>query len=216
MDFFCLILGCSSSILAQNYRTSLLYSVELYNATERPKLGGIPDVVLPKAAIKNGVEGTLVAVMNLAKDGKVKDLKIEKTLPFGIEQAFLKAMKTFRFQPAKRNGEPIDSKFTITYNVSAVYDKRNKKVKKPKITDQPKAVYPASLLSEGRKDSVFVDILFNKDGTVKVTRVNSSMPKEFDKAAAKAAEKIKFEPAMHKKSKKPVSMMMTVEYKFKP
>ncbi len=46
--------------------------------------------------------------------------------------------------------------------------------------------------------------------------VNSVMPKEFDKAAIEAAQKIKFEPAVHKKSKKAVSQSMTVEYSFKP
>jgi len=42
------------------------------------------------------------------------------------------------------------------------------------------------------------------------------MPNEFDKAAAEAAAKIRFQPAVHKKSKADVSQKMVVEYDFKP
>lgn len=211
----CLILACASSVLAQNYRYSSLYRVDLSNATQRPQLGGMPSVNLPKEAIKNGLEGTLIAVMTLAKDGTIKDTKFEKTLPFGVEDAFINAYKTFKFKPAKRNGEPIDCKFTVTFIVSAIYDERDKRVKKTRIIDKPNAIYPPSLKSEARKGSVHVLVLFSKGGTMKIMGVNSTMPKEFDKAAVEAAKKIKFEPATHKKGKQAVSMTMTIEYKFK-
>ena len=51
---------------------------------------------------------------------------------------------------------------------------------------------------------------------LKVLGVSSVMPKEFDKAALEAAEKIHFLPATHKKSKAGVSQKLTVEYDFKP
>lgn len=40
--------------------------------------------------------------------------------------------------------------------------------------------------------------------------------KEFDKAAVEAASQIKFQPALHKKSHRPVTQQMTVVHQFKP
>jgi outer membrane biosynthesis protein TonB len=42
------------------------------------------------------------------------------------------------------------------------------------------------------------------------------MDKAFDKAAEAAAKNLKFTPAVHKKSKQPVSQAIMVEYTFKP
>ena len=70
--------------------------------------------------------------------------------------------------------------------------------------------------AKSEKTKFLVRAIFFKNGTLKVENVSSTMPKEFDRAAAEAAEKIKFEPAIHKKSKQPVSQEMTIEYNFKP
>ncbi len=216
LSIFCSLLIFANPATAQETYYDYKYRLDLTGATEAPKLGGMPDINMPDAARKNGVEGTLKAEMTLAKDGKVRDVKFSQTLPHGVEQAVIDAYQTLNFSPATRNGTPIDVKLFLEYTISAVYDERDKNVQKPKITSQPDAVYPAEHLADKRKDEVEVGVLFYKDGTVKVLSVSSSMPKEFDKAAVEAAGKIKFEPAVHKKSKQPVSLKMFVKYKFKP
>lgn len=216
LGLLCLAMVFSNSAAAQEIYYSYQFKLDLTGATEVPKLGGTPNIDLPEKAKKNGVEGTLKVIMTLAKNGQVTDIKFEQTLPDGLEQAVIDAYKTFNFQPAKRNGEPIDVKMYLTYTISAVYDERDKNAQKPKITDQPDALYPADQLAEGRKGEVRVGVLFNKDGTVKLLNIQSTMPREFDNAAKEAAEKLKFEPAIHKKSNKKISMKMWVIYKFKP
>ncbi len=216
LSIFCLALIFSSAVFAQQILSSYQYRLELTNATELPELEGMPVAKIPEDAQKNGVEGTLKAEMILAKEGIVKDIKITHTLPHGIAESVTEAYGSYKFKPAKRNGTPIDVKMFLEVTVSAVYDERSKNVNKPKIVEQPEAIYPAEHLADKRKDTVRVNILFNKDGTLKVLGVGSTMPKEFDEAAVEAAKKIKFEPATHKKSKQPVSMKMVVEFKFKP
>ena len=66
------------------------------------------------------------------------------------------------------------------------------------------------------KGKVTVSVLLKPDGEVQVLGVNSVMDKAFDKAAEAAAKNLKFAPAVHKKSKQPVSQAISVEYSFKP
>ena len=66
------------------------------------------------------------------------------------------------------------------------------------------------------KGKVEVKVLCFADGRVKIVGVSSVMPKEFDQAAVEAAARLRFQPAVHKKSKADVSQKMTVVYDFKP
>jgi TonB family protein len=97
-----------------------------------------------------------------------------------------------------------------------VFEESDPAIKKPRITLQPAAVYPESGRAEKYKGKVALLIVFFADGTSKVNSVNSVLPRDFDKAAIEAAKGIKFEPAVHKKSQKPVTQAMTVEFDFKP
>jgi outer membrane biosynthesis protein TonB len=58
--------------------------------------------------------------------------------------------------------------------------------------------------------------LFNPDGKMQIVGVSSVMPREFDRAAMEAAAKLRFEPAVHKKSRTDVAQKMLIEYDFKP
>jgi len=201
---------------AQSVSASYKYNVDLTGATAPPDLGGFPSIRFPQEAIKKGVEGKMIVEINLAADGQVKDFKFIETLPYGYEQAVLDAFKTFNFAPARSGDEAIDVTLRLEYTVTMVYDSRNKSIKKPKITLMPDAVYPESERADERKGAVSVSIMFKKDGSHQVLSVGSTMPRAFDNAAAEAAKKIEFTPAVHKKTKMPVTASMTVVFKFKP
>lgn len=217
---FCLISLCfisafSASINAQEISFNYFYSFERVEADQPPTINGF-DVNYPDAARKNGVQGMLKASLILGEDGKTRDIKILQTLPHGVEAAVVKGLQNLYFQPAKLNGQPVAIPMTFDFVVSAVYDERDKNVTKPQIVEKPAPVYPAKYAAEKLKGKVRVSVLFFTDGKVKVIGVNSVMPREFDNAASEAAAKIRFQPAVHKKSKEDVTQMMTVEYDFKP
>jgi protein TonB len=54
----------------------------------------------------------LEAVIN--RDGKARDVKVLKPLPFGVDQAATDAVKQWKFSPGTRNGEPVDVFVTLT------------------------------------------------------------------------------------------------------
>lgn len=205
----------STVAFSQSLRFDYGYKFEPIIADTPPDLSGRPNIDYPEAARKNGVEGTLKANVTLGEDGRTRDISVIQSLPDGVDEAVTKGLQELYFKPAKLNGQPVAAKLVFEFTVSAVYSENDKNVKKPKITSQPDAIYPAKYSNEKWNEKVSVRVLFNSDGTVKVLGTNSVMPKEFDQAAAEAAQKIKFQPATHKKSNKPVSVQMTVEYKFK-
>jgi TonB family protein len=218
---FCLILLCFISAFsalaasAQEISFNYFYKFGRVEADEAPQINGV-DVEYPEAARKNGVQGTLKAALILGENGKVRDVKILQSLPHGVEAAVTKALVNLYFKPARLNGQPVAIPMEFDFVVSAVYSEEDKNVAKPKILEKPAPVYPSKYAPEKIKGKVYVSVLFFPDGKIKVLGVNSAMPKEFDRAAAEAAAKIRFLPAAHKKSKEDVALKMIVEYDFKP
>lgn len=219
--FVCLSLLCLSfvfaaAVQAQDVTSRYTYRIEMMAAHEPPEIESFPQFDYPDSARKNGVEGTLKAVVTLGEDGRVREVLINEGLPHGVTEAVSRGLQQIRFKPASANGKPAAVKLLVEYIVTAVFDERDGNVAKPKITEKPAPAYPESARAEKIKGKVEVRMLFRTDGTAEILNVSSVMPKEFDRAALAAAKNIRFEPAIHKKSKKPVSQEMIVVYDFKP
>lgn len=204
--------GASAQAVGFEY----LYKFEPTMMTSRPQLGGL-EVEFPAAARKNGVEGRVIAAVTLGEDGRTRDISILQDLPHGVGAAVVDGLKKWYFKPAAFEGKPVAVKATVDYIVTMVYGEGDSAVSKPVITTKPvTAAYPPKYLADKVKGKVAVVVLFRADGTKKVVSVTSTMPREFDRAAVEAVAALQFKPALHKKSKKPVSAEMTVEYDFKP
>jgi TonB family protein len=199
---------------SQNFYFSYRFSFEPSEATHPPEIGPL-NINLPEAARKNGVEGTAKASMTLGEDGKMRDITIVQDLPDGVGNAMKASLEKHTFTPARANGTPVPVKATLEYVIEVVYSEGDKAVNKPRITSPLIAPYPVEHQAQRPKGDVEVFALFQADGVVKVQSVKSFMHKEFDAAARAAAEKLQFQPATHKKSKRPVSQAMTVVFVFK-
>ncbi len=213
---FWLLFTISNTANAQEISINYTSRIELLNATEPPKILAFPEFKYPDEARKNGVEGTIKIILTLAKTGTVENVWVEQNLPHGVTEAVINSLKELRFQPARKDGEPVDTKMTFNIVVAIIYDEFDKNVGKPKIIEKPAPVYPENHKTKAIKGKVYVGILVSADGGSEVIGVRSVMPKEFDVSAMEAAKKIKFQPAVHKKSKKAVSQKITVEYDFQP
>lgn len=183
--------------------------------TQGPKIKDF-HVNFPEEARKNGVDGTVIVTFVFGKDGKTRDAAITQDLPFGVGNALVSAVNKIVFTPAMNDGEPVDLKTTLTYTISAVYQEYDENVAKVKLLSKPTAEYPAAFRADGTKGKVVVAVLFHPDGKLRVSKTESTMPPEFDEAAKKAAENLKFQPAVHKKTKRPVAQWLWVTFEFKP
>lgn len=73
----------------------------------------------PPEAGRARIEGTVVLLAVIAKDGTVEDVRVESGLPV-LAQAAIEAVKQWRYRPYLLNGEPaeVDSRITINFTLS--------------------------------------------------------------------------------------------------
>jgi protein TonB len=63
----------------------------------------------PMLSRKRKEQGTVWLLLLVSKEGLVKELKLKKTSGFDrLDQAALQAVKKWQFQPARKQGQPID------------------------------------------------------------------------------------------------------------
>ena len=74
----------------------------------------------PPEAGRARIEGTVVLMAVIGKDGSVKDVRVESGLPI-LAQAAIDAVKQWRYKPYMIDGEPVevDSRITINFTLSA-------------------------------------------------------------------------------------------------
>ena len=62
----------------------------------------------PPAAKAEGIEGAVVVRYGVSVDGRVVNARVESAVPEGIfEEAALAAVRSWRYNPALRDGEPV-------------------------------------------------------------------------------------------------------------
>lgn len=206
------------SVTVSSQQATINYTsrMELFDATEPPKILALPVFQYPESARKNGVEGKMKVSLTLAKNGTVQDVAVEESLPDGVTEAITEELKRLRFEPAKKNGEPVDAKMFFDFTVSSTYGEKNRNASKLQIIEMPTPVYPENYKAQALKGKVYVSILFGEDGRLQILGVRSALPDDFKRSATEAAKSIKFQPAILKKTQKKISQKMTLEYDFKP
>ena len=73
----------------------------------------------PPEAGRARIEGTVVLMAVIGKDGSVQDVQVESGLPI-LAQAAIDAVRQWRYKPYMIDGEPVevDSRITINFTLS--------------------------------------------------------------------------------------------------
>jgi TonB family protein len=76
----------------------------------------------PKELAEQGVEGAVIALVEVSKSGEIRDVRLAKTCGNAtLDKLALEYIKRFRFQAAEVNGEAVDSVLRYTYKFE-LYD----------------------------------------------------------------------------------------------
>ena len=77
----------------------------------------IHDVVpkYPSEAGRERMQGKVVLIAVIGKDGAVQDLQVKSGMPL-LAQAAIEAVKQWRYRPYLLNGEPVEIDTEITIN----------------------------------------------------------------------------------------------------
>jgi protein TonB len=116
------VLGTTSSVpvLAKAPEPTLAKRVRIpTRVAEANLIHDVPPQYPPEAG-RSRVEGIVVLMAVIGKDGTVKDVRVESGLPL-LAQAAIDAVKQWRYKPYLIDGEPVevDSRITINFTLTA-------------------------------------------------------------------------------------------------
>lgn len=62
----------------------------------------------PELAVQRCVSGTVIVRGIVEKDGSIKNVALVKPLGYGLDEAAVKKINTWKFRPARKKGQPVD------------------------------------------------------------------------------------------------------------
>lgn len=66
------------------------------------------NLVYPDIARKAGIQGKVVIAVLIDKYGNIMEIKVEKSLPGGCDEAAIEAVKAVKWKPAMQRDEPVE------------------------------------------------------------------------------------------------------------
>src|SRR6202789_2771370 len=81
-----------------------------------PKVLYDPDPEYSEEARKAKYQGTVVLWLVVAPDGKPQDIKVQRSLGMGLDEKAIEAVRQWRFEPAKKDGQPVPVRINVEVN----------------------------------------------------------------------------------------------------
>jgi periplasmic protein TonB len=102
------VLG-ASSLRAQNesQKTDVIVYDKVVPGVTAPKPVYHPDAEYTDRARKKKIRGPVVVSIVVTDEGKVRDAQVELGLDKDLDKQALKAVSTWRFEPATKDGKPV-------------------------------------------------------------------------------------------------------------
>jgi TonB family protein len=72
-----------------------------------PKAIYAPDPEYSEEARKAKYQGTCVLWLIVGPDGRARDIRVARTLGLGLDEKAMEAVKTWKFEPAMKDGKPV-------------------------------------------------------------------------------------------------------------
>ena len=83
-------------------------AASLNQQNDAPVMIGSMNPVYPEFARRNKIQGTVVLEVEVLKDGSVRNINVRRSVPGGLDEAAIEAVRKVRFQPGKSSGQPVD------------------------------------------------------------------------------------------------------------
>ncbi len=75
-----------------------------------------PEPEYSEEARKAKYQGTVVLLVIVAPDGRVHDIRVQRSLGLGLDENAVKTVRTWRFEPARKDGQPVAVQMGIEVN----------------------------------------------------------------------------------------------------
>ncbi len=75
-----------------------------------------PDPEYSEEARKAKYQGTVVLWVVVGADGRPREMRVARSLGMGLDEKALEAVRTWRFEPARMNGQPVPVQINVEVN----------------------------------------------------------------------------------------------------
>jgi TonB family protein len=72
-----------------------------------------PDPEYSDEARREKYQGTVVLWVVIGPDGVPQHMRVQRSLGMGLDEKAMEAVKTWRFKPAMRNGQPVPVEVSV-------------------------------------------------------------------------------------------------------
>lgn len=117
-----------------------------------PRLIYHPNPEYSEAARKANLQGTCVLRVEVGTDGAVHDVRVERSLERGLDEKAIEAVRSWKFEPALKNENPVADEITVevSFRLGADADARQKLLN----ALPPPVEFPISTTVESCPDSL--------------------------------------------------------------
>ena len=72
-----------------------------------PRAIYVPDPDYPDEARKKKIQGTVILSIVVGSDGSVHDVKIKRSVGYGLDEKAMEAVSQWQFEPGRKEGKPV-------------------------------------------------------------------------------------------------------------
>jgi TonB family protein len=84
------------------------------HASSPPRAVFAPDPEFTEKALKAHIWGVVSISVTVGIDGKPHDITVERKLGYGLDEKAVEAVRQWRFEPATRDGKPVETKIQVS------------------------------------------------------------------------------------------------------
>ena len=175
-----------------------------------------------------GVEGTVVVYAEIAKNGSPENLRVLRSLGYGLDQEAVRAVQQWQFERHLQNGEVsrvatyVPVRFRLDRQVygvqqpatvdNEIFQVAEGGITAPRIISRVEPTYTEEARRAKVGGTIILFMEITSSGTVENVVVLHGLEKGLDESAVRAIKQWKFAPAT--KDGRPVAVIMTVEMNF--
>jgi TonB family protein len=86
---------------------------EVGRGVTAPRAIYLPSPAYSEKARKKKVQGTCILLLVVDADGKPRDISVVRGLGLGLDEQAIKAVQQWRFEPARKDGQPVAVRFKV-------------------------------------------------------------------------------------------------------
>jgi TonB family protein len=195
----------------------LLTALALWAQDSPPKVLRRVEPIYANGAVEQRREGTVVLGFTVGLDGKAKDIGTLRTVGWGLDEQSMLALREWRFEPARRNGMPVEERTTAEFlfklpDFLAALPPTGDIVP-PTVLSRQEPEYTPAAIANKIEGVLQLRMVVDTDGVPRSVEIARGLPNGLNEKAIRAMAQWKFHPAT--RNGVPVAVQWATQFYFR-